>query len=368
MRAACLAPDGSRLLPRTPSQLGAALFGEALPESERDEAAEGVLACLCAARSASGSAPLPLRSHLFFRSLQGLWACTNPQCSELADRTQPCPVGALHYQPTLSCRCGSRVLELLACECCGEVFLGGYRSLDTQNPGEWFLIADHPDLEASPETAFLNRDFQSYAVFWPAAESLRPITPQWDQDRVTRRWDAAALDTKEGKVVLGGSEGVTGFLYNVRNPTASANPYPAICPRCDEDRRRRRLDTPLRVIRTGFQKLAQVLSDGLLATCRKPRPDRTASLLSSPTAGRMPLSCPPECDSRTIAMPFASRSRRPSRPRDVARWPFATRSRDNNSTRSECGLRSNLWRHTRRKRIFSIAPQQRSRQPSCPGY
>ncbi len=169
LRAACLAPDGSRLLPRRPSQLGTALFGEALPESERDEAAEGVLACLCAARSTLGSAPLPLRSHLFFRSLQGLWACTNPQCTEVAARTEACPVGALHYQPTLSCRCGSRVLELLACEGCGEVFLGGYRSLDPQRPGEWFLSADHPDLEASPETAFLDRRFQSYSVFWPTA-------------------------------------------------------------------------------------------------------------------------------------------------------------------------------------------------------
>ena len=264
LRAVCLAPDGSRLLPRTPSQLGASLFGEALSESERDEAAEGVLACLCAARSNFGSAPLPLRSHLFFRSLQGLWACTNPQCTEVAARAQPCPVGALHYQPTLSCRCGSRVLELLTCEWCGEVFLGGYRRPDITNPGAWFLSADHPDLEASPETAFLNRDYESYAVFWPA-NGLRPITPQWDQDSVRRRWDTAALDTREGKVVLGGSEGVRGFLYNVRNPTASASQaYPAICPRCDQDRRRRRLDTSLRVIRTGFQKLAQVLSDGLL--------------------------------------------------------------------------------------------------------
>src|SRR5207245_1630090 len=55
LRVVRLAPDGSRLLPRTPGQLGAALFGEALPKSERDEAAEGVLACLCAARSPSGS-------------------------------------------------------------------------------------------------------------------------------------------------------------------------------------------------------------------------------------------------------------------------------------------------------------------------
>jgi hypothetical protein len=264
LRAACLAPDGSRLLPRTPSQLCVALFGETLPEGERDEAAEGVLACLCAARSASGSAPLPLRSHLFFRNVQGLWACTNPECTEVSARAQPCPVGKLYYQPTLSCRCGSRVLELLSCECCGEVFLGGYRPLAPANPGEWCLSADHPDLEASPETAFLDRQFQSYAVFWPA-NGLRPITPQWVQDGVARRWDNAALDTREGKVVLGGSEGVKGFLYNMRNPTAEANQaYPAICPRCDEDRRRRRLDTSLRVIRTGFQKLAQVLSDALL--------------------------------------------------------------------------------------------------------
>src|SRR5439155_12776010 len=35
-------------------------------------------------------------------------------------------------------------------------------------------------------------------------------------------------------------------------------------PRCDEDRRRRRLDTPIRPMRTGFQRVAQVLSDTLL--------------------------------------------------------------------------------------------------------
>ena len=51
---------------------------------------------------------------------------------------------------------------------------------------------------------------------------------------------------------------------NPPNDDRARQAYPAICPRCDEDRRGRRLDTPIRVMRTGFQKIAQVLSDALL--------------------------------------------------------------------------------------------------------
>ncbi len=269
LRAASVNSDGPGLLPRTPEELGEALFGDALAENERREAVEGVLVCLASARSRAGVAPLPLRAHLFFRNVQGIWACTNPQCTEVMGRIEACPVGTLHYQPTLSCRCGSRVLELLTCESCGEVFFGGYKreSRDDQGrvlPGEWFLSADHPDLEAAPEIAFLDRDYESYAVFWPV-NGQRPIRSDWDQDRVRRRWETATLSFSEGKVALGGTEGVRGFLYHVRSPTAASNQaYPAICPRCEEDRRGRRLDTPIRVMRTGFQKIAQVLTDALL--------------------------------------------------------------------------------------------------------
>lgn len=265
VRAACLNSDGGGLMPRTPEELGVALFGNELDRNQREETMEGVLACIAGARSAAASAPLPLRAHLFFRNVQGVWACTNPDCTEVTNRAEPCPVGAVHYQPTLSCRCGCRVLELLVCESCGEVFLGGYRRIDPQNPGVYFLSPDHPDLEASPEIAFLNRRFQNYAVFWPAAGSQQPLTGQWDQDRVRRRWQLGALNIREGSITLGGTAGRRGFLYHVPTPAPGADQaYPAICPRCDEDRRRRRLDTPIRVMRTGFQKIAQVLSDGLL--------------------------------------------------------------------------------------------------------
>ena len=104
VRAASVSSDSHSVIPRTTEELGAALFDDALSETERREAVEGLLACLASARSPEGAAPLPVRAHLFFRNVQGIWACTNPQCTEVTDRIEPCPVGKLHYHPTLSCR------------------------------------------------------------------------------------------------------------------------------------------------------------------------------------------------------------------------------------------------------------------------
>ena len=274
LQAACWDPVGSVSCPRTPSQLAEGLF-PTLSTGERAEAVEGLLACLATSRTAAGTAPLPMRAHVFFRNVQGVWACTNPQCSKAPPRNEPCPVGKLHFQPRLSCECGSRVLELLACESCGEVFLGGFRHHEVQNPGSWYLSADHPDLEASPDSSFLGREYANYAVFWPAAGGLSPLQPSWDQDRLRRHWRHAQLSTLEGLISLGTGNSaepnptVRGFLYHVPDLDAQGAPrgnaYPSICPRCDADwRRRTRLPTPVREMRTGFTKITQVLSDALL--------------------------------------------------------------------------------------------------------
>ena len=258
LRAACWINNTP--VPQPPGQLGTTLF-PTLADGERMDAVEGLLACLSAARPA----PMRLRAHLFFRSVQGLWACSNPQCTQATGRATRVPVGRLYHQPVLSCGCGARVLELLVCECCGEVFFGGYRRPDLLNPGSWYLSPDHPDLETAPETAFLDRRYDNYAIFWPAIDGASPVDPSWQQDGVTRRWEAARLDYHEARVDLAGGSGVRGFLYHVRNPAPVADQaYPAKCPRCDEDRARRRLDTPIRPMRTGFQRVAQVLSDTLM--------------------------------------------------------------------------------------------------------
>src|SRR5262249_45641397 len=72
--------------PRSPSEIGNDLF-PALPPPERELAAEGLLGGICDALSPQNAALLQVRAHLFFRNLQGLWACSNPQCGAAAGRT-----------------------------------------------------------------------------------------------------------------------------------------------------------------------------------------------------------------------------------------------------------------------------------------
>ena len=279
------APDALRLasthdqqlVPQSPQGLAPSLFPD-VPEQQAENAVDGLLTALSHARNAHGLAPLPMRVHLMLRNVQGLWACTDPQCSQAPARTDSCPAGALHYVPALTCQCGSRILDLLYCEPCGEVFFGGYRQR-AENANEWYLSPDRPDLEAAPDLTSFDRDYDDYAVFWPASGS-QPTTPTWTENNVPRAWREASLSPVDGNVGLGRrTGGIAGYLYYVpsihgQNPPerpAGWEEYPAICPKCGADWRRRDVvRSPIRAQRTGFQKIAQVLSDSLLRDLAKP--------------------------------------------------------------------------------------------------
>jgi len=276
LRLACTANQS--IVPRAPGELASVLFpGVALQQAA--DGVEGLLTALSNARGSSGAAPLPMRVHLMFRNLQGLWVCTDPVCTEAPPRLIPCPTGALHYVPRLTCQCGARVLELLYCEACGEVLFGGYRR-ETENPNEWYLSPDHPNLEAAPDVASFDREYDRYAVFWPASGNQTPARPQWIQDGIACAWRAASFDPTTGSVGLGGQAGgIPGYLYyvpaihgtNPPQPPAGREAYPAICPRCEADwRGRDAIRSPIRTQRTGFQKIAQVLSDTLLRDLARP--------------------------------------------------------------------------------------------------
>ena len=280
------APDALRLactvnqqiVPQSPSNLASILFPSA-PAQQASEAVDGLLTALSHGTDAAGLAPLPMRVHLMLRNLQGLWICTDPGCTGAPPRSSTCPAGALYYVPTLTCQCGSRVLELLYCEPCGEIFFGGYRH-ETVNRNEWYLSPDRPNLEAAPDLSSFDQDYERYAVFWPASRNQKPCTSQWMQDGVSRGWRQAGFDPKYGSVGLGVQTGnIPGYLYYVpavhgtRPGTRSTGHegFPSICPRCDADWRRRDLiRSPIRTQRTGFQKIAQVLSDTLLRDLAQP--------------------------------------------------------------------------------------------------
>ena len=88
------------------------------------------------------------------RTVLGVWACSNPDCKPgEADARRN--IGTLYDQPRYRCdECGARVLELLYCETCGDVFLGGYCTEERDMPA-WQLFPDSPDLEGIPERARL---------------------------------------------------------------------------------------------------------------------------------------------------------------------------------------------------------------------
>ena len=108
------------------------------------------------------------RAHYFFRTIQGLWACSDPNCSAVdADyQSEHRRVGRVYPAPRFTCECGSRVLELLYCESCGETMLGGFVARSHQRE---FLLSTSSDLESVPDRTTSTRNAHTYRVYWPTA-------------------------------------------------------------------------------------------------------------------------------------------------------------------------------------------------------
>lgn len=122
-------------LARSPDTLSA-VAQEAFPEPKAQEAAaEALLALMAFAKDRINGRPFcPIRSHLFFRGLAGLYACTNTEC-HLRVGEGPGMLGRLHAEERLRCGCGARVYELLTHRSCGAAYLRGYM----QGPAGDFL-------------------------------------------------------------------------------------------------------------------------------------------------------------------------------------------------------------------------------------
>lgn len=246
-----------------------------------------LLALAMAQRSDDKASPQPVRGHLFYHNLQNLWVCSNPRCSDhsAVNRTEPRPqVGAIFPAHRLSCEaCGSRVLDLIVCEVCGDIFLGGFRRRLTG--GVEILAADQPDLEGVPDHVSLSRGYIEYAVFWPSDWQTIPQRPNWTVDGIERRWMKARLNPTTGildyqNVNAVSTIGNEGWIYIIRSTPANATrvlrepSMPTRCPRCDADfSRRENNPTPLRNHRTGFQKAAQVIAGGLMRELPEPPQD-----------------------------------------------------------------------------------------------
>lgn len=94
---------------------------------DSEGALDGLLAAAAFARRATdGRILLPSRAHLLFRGLEGIFACTNANCTERRHEAGPSTLGRLYASPRQFCACGGRVFELLTHRDCGAAFLRGY--------------------------------------------------------------------------------------------------------------------------------------------------------------------------------------------------------------------------------------------------
>ena len=230
-------------------------------------------------------------------------------------------IGRLYDQPRYHCDdCGGRVLELLYCETCGDVFLGGYYTKDPDG-GSWQLFPDSPDLEGIPERARLGRDATTYMLYWPQRDdpAVPTTNPHWNRGNYH-----FALPQVEVRPHVGHRREPGAGIHRLdvprhwagmaRIPTTlrldQINPMPVYL----SELRRRLGALQVRPPGTrGRGSAADPLVDpqhghGL----REGQPGRrrpvasahgrtVASSCSSPTAGSMPRSCPPDWRSRITA-------------------------------------------------------------------
>lgn len=235
------------------------------------DALRGFLFAMGIAHKKGGASIQPIRGHLFFHNLENMWLCTNPHCNNgdcsrqrQGNTAMPTLYGALHAHHRLTCSCGGRVLDLVVCSSCGEVFMGGFSKLLTFGRQKaQVLTPDQPDLEQLPDYAGYQRTHAEYGVFWPSIDE--PVRPSYQHKGVSHRWTPAVLDVYTGVVrnsaIAADTHSVQGWFYTVSD--GEANALPPVCPRCDTDFRRGSAISPLRHHRTGFQKASQVLASAL---------------------------------------------------------------------------------------------------------
>lgn len=221
------------------------------------------------------------RLHFFIRNIEGLWGTlkNNP---DLSSSLEANPINDLFNESHLSNRNNERVFELLYCENCGTIMIGGTKILghsDTNNTFCDEIITTPPDIEGIPEksqTAMVeNRKDTDYAVFWPKA--LNSLRTQGEVGNFQKRF----IGINNGRLYFNSqNDTIEGLYYNPNDgqnlSDEKGSALPPICPNCSADySNRRSRKSPIRGFRTGFGKTNQVLAKELFkslpAKAKKPR-------------------------------------------------------------------------------------------------
>ncbi len=300
---ACWSEEEGRARATTLGMLAKRLFGGS-GASELD-AVRGLLVARGAGDAARSwwperdvPAASSFRVHTFFRSIDGLFAPIGNVDSVEPSFRRPDrlhgPLGidrGIRFAKTADGVPGNRVLELVYCESCGELLVGGRRG-HRKGTDAIELLPAEPDLDGLPESSTRNLfellSAESFALFWPSDARHWPYTMKVPETPEIGEWRQAHLDARTGVVVparpgaVPASHLVPGFLYHrdfagknpqdlhARRGTDAGTAVPYECPSCGTDyspRRNGRL-SPIRNFRAGFAKTTQLLATELFDLLR----------------------------------------------------------------------------------------------------
>lgn len=286
-----LAPGGKpQAIPM--SRVASELFPGLEDEQARGKALRGLLRAL---QHGSDPALPKLRAHLFFRNVPGIWACSDPECPDVPGKRDPRRrVGRLFREPTSRCSCGARVLELLSCRNCGDLMLGGFTNPSQLGKEHFrgFLHTDFPEFDLLPDEVTGIPNAGNYVVYWPRTDQPVLDSPQWTVSQpgqgpsVTFEFRRSHYQPGTGRLANNRVK-YTGWSFHVV-PERGKDGEPAVdlrglwafptrCPACGDireiskepDGKPRDLEdqlyaAPIRRMRTGFDKLNQVLISEVL--------------------------------------------------------------------------------------------------------
>ncbi len=212
------------------------------------------------------------RFHGFIRNIEGLFGSVEKAGDRLVVRDLTVERGVSHGKPPASGVRGRRLFELLYCEACGDVLLGGQRgSVDN---GVYELLPSAADLENVPEktgSEYYDRmRLDQFAVFWPHTGQAKESERHFD------KWEPAALDPATGTVRVcddAPDRWIAGKLYyqtdlalmdKGKKVVRDAMAQPFCCPSCGTDYSFRprggRANSPIRAFRTGVGKASQLVA------------------------------------------------------------------------------------------------------------
>lgn len=234
-----------------------------------------------------------IRFHQFFKYIEGLWGELQPTLDVNGNQVNGSPIKKVMYEAQEVGDSGNKVLELLRCENCGELFIGGNRK--ENGGGDEAMSLNYPDLSKmpnfNPTPMVQNKSYKDYMIFWPTHEDFEGLEGEEQQvallgsgragfNNTNGRgsWIHAYIHIRTGivKTTINNEPDkdlyIEGWKYVInrnvpRNPilTDRIQALPCCCPHCGMNYARRiHVKSPIRSFRTGIDRSNQLLSKELM--------------------------------------------------------------------------------------------------------